>query len=975
MPSTNLISWDSSMVFDLNGRKNKTINRLNDGNLLSKTGDGSNENDFVLPFRSRIVLPNIYGNMKWDCWENFGNGGTFTVRLYNEAKTLLGTYSTVKDSSGWKTNNPAQVSSAPLNGLTMEQHTTVRFVEIYLPTSADININVYELRLYGDVTGVATPIFPGTEVTDIEDLGKYGFGINVIDDRVQEYLTGSPSTYLIPLMAASVRIGFEGPRFNIYPESYTGLLVDSPIDFGRFGNDHFNTRVFDFTRPRDIQVQMYHGGGSIKNLTAGQAAASNGVYTPNLGPVNDFKYLEIGADAEDENNWAAKAKITSALAVLFGDNASASLTGITITNGDSTVGQGGLHEVETGNEYTRDWATRVPYHNPNEYRAVQKVCYDDGKARNAGCKIVDPARTFLDSPQMKAVWMEHGWEYGFDEPYPADAVCCNLYLDSFLDGQSQSGDGTGVSPETWGLYDRIIAFKAEIADLMFPNIPLYLTETGYATSAGSGYDVSAIGSKTAGQVAGDLTLRVYAIAQCAGRIIQKIYYYAFFKDGTGNFDSMGATEYAPFTPGYNGNTVFPVGYCLANQLFVEEDYEWFSTRIQDGGTTGPWVTSKNHPTDPLKKLFKVWRGTMNGSTGSIAVPVGANAVSATLYTLDYTDFEPSTTTPSIVGTNVTITATEGMQWLEVTYENPANIPPVADAGTDQTIQLPTNQVTVDGSGSSDEDGTITTYAWTKISGPATFTITSPSSVSTTITGLVEGTYVFRLTVTDNDGGADTDDITITVQPVNVAPTAVAGSDQSITLPTNSVSVNGSSSSDPDGTIASYLWEKLSGPVAYTITNDDEPSTTITGLIAGVYVFRLTVTDDDGATGTDDVQITVNDEPGNISPEAAAGADQVITLPINFVTVNGSASSDPDGTITGYLWTKQSGPATYTITSPATAITTITGLVAGTYIFRLTVTDNDGADHSDDVIIQVNPVPHNNRRRSFFGTLRNIFRRR
>jgi hypothetical protein len=970
MPSTSLISITSDMIFDLNGRKNKTITRLFDGDLLTKIdASGTSEDAFVLPFRSMIVLPNIYGNMKWEQWESFGSGGTMTIRLYNSAKTLLGTYSKAKSAfNAWITNTAAQVSSAPLNGLTMEQHTTVRFIEIYLPTVSDLNIGIFEMRLFGDITGVATSIYPDVEIIPKTDPGRYGHGINNIDDRLQEYLVGSPSTYLMPLMAGSVRVGFEGMRWDVYANSYNNPLGQF-FDLERFGTDHIKTRVFDFTTPRDIEVQFYHGGGSIKNLSAGEAATSNNEYHPE---VNDFKYIEPGADADLLASWNGKKELIYTICALWGNNTGASMAGRTITGGTATAGQGGLKEIELANEIVRDWAGPNPYHTPKQWMLLCKACDVRAKEADSGVLTGTPADTFMDITQWRAAWFEHGWMFGFDELFPCDIVNMNLYLNSDLDGQAQSGSSTGLNPEAWGLFTRLQNLQT-LFNQIFPNKSLHITEYGFATSSGSPYDVPAIGSKTSAQVSADIALRFEAIARLVP-LVRKSFLYAFFKDGTGPFDSMGATEYAPFTPGYNGNIVHPVGYAKANKFFIEKTYNYNGTIINNGGTITPWIAVHDHPTDPLKKLFKVWQPTMNGSTSLVTVPVGANAISATRYTLDYASFTPASTAALISGTDINITATEGMQWLEVTYEAPENDPPVADAGTDQTIQLPVSQVTVNGSGSTDADGTITTYAWTKISGPSTFTITSPSSVSTTITGLVEGTYVFRLTVTDNDGGTDTDDITIVVQPVNVAPTAVAGADQSITLPTDNVSVNGSSSSDPDGTIVSYAWEKVSGPVVYTITNPGSASTTITGLIAGVYVFRLTVTDDDGATGTDDVQITVNDEPGNVSPVAVAGADQAITLPVNFVTVNGSASSDPDGTITAYLWSKVSGPSTYTITSPATAITTITGLVAGTYVFHLTVTDNDGAEHGDDIVITVLPAPHNNRRRTFFGTLRNIFRR-
>jgi hypothetical protein len=69
--------------------------------------------------------------------------------------------------------------------------------------------------------------------------------------------------------------------------------------------------------------------------------------------------------------------------------------------------------------------------------------------------------------------------------------------------------------------------------------------------------------------------------------------------------------------------------------------------------------------------------------------------------------------------------------------------------------------TLSGSGS-DPDGTIVSYAWSKVSGIGG-NITSPNSASTTVNGLVVGTYIFRLTVTDNKGATATDDVTITVK--------------------------------------------------------------------------------------------------------------------------------------------------------------------------------------------------------------------
>ena len=294
----------------------------------------------------------------------------------------------------------------------------------------------------------------------------------------------------------------------------------------------------------------------------------------------------------------------------------------------------------------------------------------------------------------------------------------------------------------------------------------------------------------------------------------------------------------------------------------------------------------------------------------------------------------------------------GFDDVQITVNPVPNIPPTANAGTDQTITLPTNTVNLNGSGT-DPDGTISTYLWTKISGPAAGTITNAAAAATSVTGLVAGVYKFELKVTDNGGATAKDTMQVTVNSAaNIPPTANAGPDQTITLPTNTVNLNGSGT-DPDGTISTYLWTKISGPAAGTITNAAAAATSVTGLVAGIYKFELKVTDNGGATARDTMQVTVN-PAANIPPTANAGPDQTITLPTNTVNLNGSGT-DPDGTISTYLWTKISGPAAGIITNAAAAATPVTGLVAGIYKFELKVTDNSGATARDTMQVTVNLV--------------------
>jgi hypothetical protein len=172
-------------------------------------------------------------------------------------------------------------------------------------------------------------------------------------------------------------------------------------------------------------------------------------------------------------------------------------------------------------------------------------------------------------------------------------------------------------------------------------------------------------------------------------------------------------------------------------------------------------------------------------------------------------------------------------------------------------------VRLTGSNSFDTDGSLT-YLWTKQAGsPAGGTVSNPTSPDIDITTLQEGTYVYRLTVTDDDGATDFDEVSVIVSPSltpNVAPTAIAGAgsqgaDQTITLPTNSVTLISTGSTDTDGSIASYQWTKISGGAA-TIVSPTAASTVVAGLVAGNYVFRLRVTDAGSPALFDEDEVTV-----------------------------------------------------------------------------------------------------------------------
>ncbi|MDR1322853.1 MAG: hypothetical protein LBK68_00265 [Candidatus Margulisbacteria bacterium] len=283
---------------------------------------------------------------------------------------------------------------------------------------------------------------------------------------------------------------------------------------------------------------------------------------------------------------------------------------------------------------------------------------------------------------------------------------------------------------------------------------------------------------------------------------------------------------------------------------------------------------------------------------------------------------------------------------------PNQAPTVEIQSSATTIYLPDDTITLNSTGSRDADGQIVSYAWSEVTNKGA-TIVSPTGTSTEIRNLNAGTYVFRLTVTDDKGAVNYKDITITVETIvpNVYPVAEINAPVSIQLPRNSLILNGAASYDRDGSIASYAWSEVTNKGA-TIVNATGVSTEIKDLQAGFYMFRLTVTDDKGAISYKDVMVEVI--PAG-RPTANAGNDQTIRLPENWITLHGSGQ-DPDGEIVAYFWEQLNGPAGTTINGANTANPLITGLKEGTYIFQLTVTDNDGKTHKDTVTITVLEAP-------------------
>ncbi|MCK4681701.1 PKD domain-containing protein, partial [Candidatus Bipolaricaulota bacterium] len=164
---------------------------------------------------------------------------------------------------------------------------------------------------------------------------------------------------------------------------------------------------------------------------------------------------------------------------------------------------------------------------------------------------------------------------------------------------------------------------------------------------------------------------------------------------------------------------------------------------------------------------------------------------------------------------------------------------------------------------------------------------------------------------------------------NQPPTAAFNANPSSTTVGSSISFNASASSDPDGSIVSYAWQYGDGTTGFGVTAQHAYAA------VGTYTVRLTVTDNDGATGTTTRQVGISAQP-NQPPTAAFNANPSSTTVGSSISFNASASSDPDGWIVSYTWQFGDGTTGSGVTAQHSYA------AAGTYTVRLTVTDNDGA---------------------------------
>jgi hypothetical protein len=277
--------------------------------------------------------------------------------------------------------------------------------------------------------------------------------------------------------------------------------------------------------------------------------------------------------------------------------------------------------------------------------------------------------------------------------------------------------------------------------------------------------------------------------------------------------------------------------------------------------------------------------------------------------------------------------------------------PLAVAGFDQSVLVGAT-VTLDGSFSRDPDGKPITYFWTLRNKPAdSIAELSPTSRITALPTFVAdkpGVYVASLMV--NDGSLDSTLalVTITASEVNAAPRANAGTNQNVKV-NSIVELDGSFSSDANRDQLQYTWKFESIPPGSSadMLPKNAVRPTFTADKVGTYVASLTVFD--GRLISNFSTVTVIASAVNSAPTARISTMTPVAVG-KTVTLDGSASFDPDRDRLDYKWVLISQPpgSSQQLSDERIAKPTLTVSTAGNYVASLVV--NDGTVNSDHAFI-------------------------
>ena len=291
----------------------------------------------------------------------------------------------------------------------------------------------------------------------------------------------------------------------------------------------------------------------------------------------------------------------------------------------------------------------------------------------------------------------------------------------------------------------------------------------------------------------------------------------------------------------------------------------------------------------------------------------------------------------------------------VTVSTPTNRAPVASAGPPKTVSSGAI-VALDGSASSDPDGDALTYQWTQLSGTAV-TLSDPTTATPSFTAPTgPASLTFQLIVNDGKVASAPSTVTVTVKQPNRAPTANAGTGQTV-LPGATVHLDGTGSSDPDGDALTFLWTQQSGP-AVTLSSSTATAPTFTSP-AGPTSLSFTLVVSDGALSSSPATVTIAVQgPPSAPASFGATASPLGPAPPTVALSWNAVGSNP--TVLRYRIERSTNagftgqPTTFTVNAPAAAMTDTSVVKTTTYYYRVRAENALGVSAWTDARTVVTP---------------------
>jgi len=286
-----------------------------------------------------------------------------------------------------------------------------------------------------------------------------------------------------------------------------------------------------------------------------------------------------------------------------------------------------------------------------------------------------------------------------------------------------------------------------------------------------------------------------------------------------------------------------------------------------------------------------------------------------------------------------------------------NASPSARAGSAQNVLLNAT-VQLDGTASTDSDGDALSYVWTLIVRPAasSATLANATSPQPSFRADTVGSYTAALVVNDGKASSLTSLVTVTASAGNAAPVARAGADQGVVLG-NTVRLNGSGSSDANDDRLTYRWTISARPTGSSATLVDATQAQPSFGADAIGLFEVTLVVNDGTLDSAPATVTVTASNANLAPVADAGAAQQVAIGAR-VTLDGAASTDPNGDRLTFLWSLTSRPAgsAAALAGRTAAQVDFVADVEGLYVASLVVNDSKADSPGATVAISARILP-------------------